>query len=125
MINGVSLFANVGIAETYLEEVGVKIVVANELLKERAIFYQHLYPKCKMIQGDITDKNIYDRLIAESKKENVEFLIATPPCQGMSLAGKKDENDKRNYLIEYAVSAILDLMPLQRSSTPFIWRIRI
>ena len=111
MINGVSLFANVGIAETYLEEVGVKIVVANELLKERAIFYQHLYPKCKMIQGDITDKNIYDRLIAESKKENVEFLIATPPCQGMSLAGKKDENDKRNYLIEYAVSAILDLMP--------------
>ena len=37
--------------------------------------------------------------------------MATPPCQGMSLAGKKDENDKRNYLIEYVVSAIKDLKP--------------
>ena len=111
MINGLSLFANVGIAETYLDKVGVNIVVANELLKERAEFYEHLYPKCLMICGDITERKIYDRIISESKKRNVEFLIATPPCQGMSLAGKKDENDKRNYLIEYAVSAILDLMP--------------
>ena len=42
MIKGLSLFANVGIAETYLKEVGVDIVVANELLKERAEFYKHL-----------------------------------------------------------------------------------
>ena len=89
MINGLSLFANVGIAETYLEEAGVKIVVANELLKERADFYSHLYPDCKMIQGDITDGNIYNRIIEESKKKKVDFIIATPPCQGMSLAGKK------------------------------------
>ena len=25
------------------------------------------------------------------------FLIATPPCQGMSIAGKKLENDSRNF----------------------------
>lgn len=111
MIKGLSLFANVGIAETYLSKVGVDIVVANELLEDRANFYKHLYPKCLMIQGDITNKEIYNRIINESKNHNVEFLMATPPCQGMSLAGKKDENDKRNYLIEYAVSAILDLMP--------------
>lgn len=111
MIKGLSLFANVGIAETYLNSVGVDIVVANELLEERAAFYKHLYPKCLMIQGDITDKSIYEEIINKSKEKNVEFIIATPPCQGMSLAGKKDENDKRNYLIEYAVSAILDLKP--------------
>jgi site-specific DNA-cytosine methylase len=43
-MNGLSLFANVGIAETYLHKVGVDIVVANELLEERAKFYRHLYP---------------------------------------------------------------------------------
>ena len=42
-MNGLSLFANVGIAETYLHEVGVDMVVANELLQERADFYQHLW----------------------------------------------------------------------------------
>lgn len=41
-MKGLSLFANVGIAETYLKEVGVDIVVANELLEPRAKFYTHL-----------------------------------------------------------------------------------
>ena len=39
-INAVSLFANVGLAETYLKEVGVNVVVANELLEERARFWR-------------------------------------------------------------------------------------
>ena len=42
-MKGLSLFANAGIAETFLADVGVDIVVANELLEERANFYRHLY----------------------------------------------------------------------------------
>lgn len=110
-MNGLSLFANVGIAETYLKEVGINVVVANELLQERADFYKHLYPECNMIVGDITNSKIYEKIIDDAKEKNIEFLLATPPCQGMSLAGKKDENDIRNYLIEYVVSAIKDLKP--------------
>ena len=30
-INALSLFANVGIAETYLDEVGINVVLANEI----------------------------------------------------------------------------------------------
>lgn len=110
-IKGLSLFSNVGIAETYLKEVGVDVVLANELIEERGKFYRHIYPECEMLIGDITDKNIYSNIIKKAKEQNVEFLLATPPCQGMSLAGKKDENDKRNYLIEYVVDAIHDLHP--------------
>ena len=33
MIKGLSLFANVGIAETYLKDVGIDIVVANETIE--------------------------------------------------------------------------------------------
>lgn len=110
-MNGVSLFANVGIAETYLKEVGVDIVVANELLPERARFYEHLYPECKMICGDITKADIYEQVIRSSRENNVEFLIATPPCQGMSIAGKSDPDDPRNYLVTYAANAIKDLKP--------------
>ena len=42
---GASLFSSAGIAETYFEEVGINIVAANELVQERADFYQALYPK--------------------------------------------------------------------------------
>jgi DNA (cytosine-5)-methyltransferase 1 len=110
-MNGLSLFANVGIAETYLHKVGVDIVVANELLEERAKFYRHLYPSCNMIQGDITNEDVYKSIIDESKRKNVEFILATPPCQGMSIAGYMLPEDPRNYLITYAVEAIKALQP--------------
>lgn len=111
MIKGLSLFANVGIAETYLDDVGVEIVVANEIEEKRADFYQHLYPSSKVITGDITENLIFEEVIEESKKRDVEFIIATPPCQGMSLAGSKDPDDERNYLIIWAVEAIKRLRP--------------
>ena len=110
-MNGLSLFANVGIAETYLDRVGVDIVVANELLPERARFYEHLYPKCRMICGDITKDEVYDEVIRIAKEKKIEFLMATPPCQGMSIAGKSDPEDPRNYLVIYAANAIKDLKP--------------
>lgn len=110
-MNGLSLFANVGIAETYLETEGVNIVVANELLPERARFYQHVHPECNMICGDITNEETYKNIIDYSKRHNVEFIIATPPCQGMSIAGQMDPEDPRNYLVTYAVRAIQDLQP--------------
>lgn len=111
MTNGLSLFANVGIAETYLKEVGVDIVLANELLEERANFYRYLYPDCMMVQGDITDTETFEFIASMAEEKNVEFIIATPPCQGMSLAGSKDPNDPRNYLITSAVKMIKRIKP--------------
>ena len=110
-LNGLSLFANVGVAETYLDELGIEIEVANELEPKRAKFYSHLYPKTNMIIGDITDEEIRKAIVLESKKNNVDFIIATPPCQGMSLAGKMDKFDKRNQLIYYAIEVIKKIKP--------------
>ena len=110
-MRGLSLFANVGLAETYLSEIGLDIVLANELLEERARFYSHLYPSCKMITGSITDENIYRTIISTAKEMGVEFIMATPPCQGMSIAGHNSKYDERNSLIKYAVDAILDIKP--------------
>ena len=110
-LKGISLFANVGVAETYLEEVGLDIVLANELDEKRARFYKHLYPNTEMIVGDITKKEIKQQLINKSKKYGIDFLIATPPCQGMSLAGKMDPTDERNQLISYAIDIIKELKP--------------
>ena len=105
------MFANVGIAETYLKEAGIDIVVANELEEKRANFYQFLYPEANMIIGDITDEKIFDEVYKASIENKVDFLIATPPCQGMSLAGKRNPLDKRNQLIYYAIEMIKKLKP--------------
>ena len=108
---GLSLFANVGIAETYLHELGIDIEVANEIDEARARFYTHLYPDADMITGDITDQEIFKKVIEKARAKKVDFIIATPPCQGMSLAGKMDQFDKRNQLVYYAIEAIKKLKP--------------
>ena len=109
-MKGLSLFSNVGIGETYLEQIGIEIIVANELLEDRAEFYKKVYPKTQMICGDITDPEIYSQIIESSR--GVDLLMATPPCQGMSAANAmKKPNDPRNSLIKKVVAAINDLDP--------------
>ena len=110
-LKGLSLFSNVGIAETYLKEAGIDILIANEIDETRAKFYKHLYPECDVINGDITKKDIQELIIKKSKELGIDFIIATPPCQGMSLAGKMDPSDKRNQLIYYAIEIIKKIKP--------------
>jgi DNA (cytosine-5)-methyltransferase 1 len=110
-LKGLSLFANVGIAETYFKDTGIDILIANEIDETRAKFYKHLYPECDVINGDITKEEIQKIIINKSEKMGVDFIIATPPCQGMSLAGKMDPSDKRNQLIYYAIEIIKKIKP--------------
>ena len=107
---GLSLFANVGIAETYLKEMGYPIVLANELLEERVKFYEHLHGH-EAIVGSITEPSVYDEIISKSKINGVNFILATPPCQGMSTAGHMKADDPRNTLIIKAMDAFKDLLP--------------
>lgn len=110
-LSALSLFANVGISECYLEESGLAVTVANELEAERGKFYRHVYPNTKMVVGDITDESVFNEVMSKSKEMKVDTILATPPCQGMSTAGKNDPTDSRNYLIVYAVKAIHHLNP--------------
>ena len=69
-----------------------------------------------MICGDITNKKIKETVLSTAKKVGVNFVLATPPCQGVSLIGKNKTNDDmlkddRNYLIFHALEIIDELNP--------------
>ena len=113
-----SLFANAGIGEYYLKSSGHRTVVANEMIKGRADFYKKLHPDTNMIQGDITNSAVFEAVIRASREANVNFILATPPCQGMSIASASGRNSKngaeidpRNYLIVKAIQAVQVLKP--------------
>lgn len=111
-IIGLSMFAGGGIAETYFEEAGIHIAVANEVSSERADFYRYTHPEACMICGDITDEEVFAEVIGKARTAHVNFIMATPPCQGMSTLGlKKYESDSRNSLVKYAIKAIKELAP--------------
>lgn len=109
--NILSLFANIGVAEAYLKDIGFHVAVANELIERRANLYSEIYPETNMICGDITSEEVYTKIIDASQKAKVDIIMATPPCQGMSTAGQQIEDDFRNTLVCPVIRAIKELKP--------------
>lgn len=110
-MKAVSLFSSAGIGNLYLNEIGIDVKLANELLPKRAKFYEEMNPSTKMICGDITEEKIKKK-INDSITKDMKLLIATPPCQGVSSLGKNKEQedwilDERNFLI-FNVFEIID-----------------
>lgn len=59
-----------------------------------------------MVCGDIRNINIFNTLLKLYFENDCDFLMSTPPCQWMSVAGKMDKYDPRNSLIIYTIDFI-------------------
>ncbi len=111
-MKSISLFACGGIGDLGLRHAGFDVIVANELIAERAEVFKYNFPDSHMIVGDIWEKQ--DEILSETKRrlgtEELDLVFATPPCQGMSKngrgkllnlarAGLRPEIDPRNLLV--------------------------
>lgn len=118
----ISLFSCAGIGCFGFKKAGFECVATNELV-ERRLNVQKFNQKCRFdsgyICGDITEKKTKDKIFLEIEKwkkfgnDRVDVLIATPPCQGMSVANhKKTENEiKRNSLVVESIYLIQKIRP--------------
>ena len=118
----ISLFSSAGVGCYGFKEANFECVATNEILEKR-LNIQRYNNKCKYdsgyLLGDIEDKKIEKQIIDEIKfwKKNekindIDVLIATPPCQGMSIANHKKKNEiNRNSLIVQSVKLIKKIMP--------------
>lgn len=70
------LFSCAGICEYYLPDIGVDVVLANELKPNRAKLHHALYPNCTMVIGDITKNSTQDKLAEIANREKPEILMA-------------------------------------------------
>lgn len=112
MKKAISLFSNAGIGDIGIESNGIEVIHANELLEERANTYRYNHKKTNVICDNILnlEKDSFNRL-KKGIKDDLFLLMATPPCQGVSSAGKRDKFDIRNQLIKPTIKAIKELFP--------------
>lgn len=109
----ISFFSNAGIGDLGIEKSGIDIVYANELLKERSFIYKHNHPHTYVHTGDINElnKENFNQIHTLLDGDECFLLVATPPCQGFSNAGKRDKFDIRNQLLKPVMSLIKEFKP--------------
>lgn len=123
-MKAVSLFSSGGIGDLALKKHSINIIVANELVEQRVQLHDRNFPETKMIQGDIW--RVHNQIVAAASSilagDELDFVLATPPCQGMSKngqgkllngirGGQKPKFDLRNQLIIPAIWVIKALRP--------------
>ena len=106
-----SLFSSAGIGESRLHEIDCNVVFANEILENRCNLFAKINPGTDIECSDISDINVRRKIIKILLDKKVDVIMATPPCQGMSVAGKNLLDDPRNHLITYAIDVIKKTKP--------------
>lgn len=114
-----SLFSSAGIGCYGFHQQGFECILTSELLDKRMKF-QKINSIGKFdeayLTGDIKNydlPNIINSNLKKVKSEKLDVLIATPPCQGISLANhKKNEKDlERNSLVVESIKCIDNIEP--------------
>ncbi len=120
--NYISLFSSAGIGCYGFKVENFECIATNELIPAR-MDIQKANNKCKYdsgyIVGDISTDQVKEKLYNEIKKwersegvKNIDVVVATPPCQGMSVANFKKKNEiERNSLVCHAIALIKNIRP--------------
>jgi len=118
----VSLFSSAGVGCLGFNLENFDCIATAELLPKR-LQIQKYNNVCSnedgYILGDLQDSNVQNAVLnaAEKwtklhKKSQIDVLIATPPCQGMSIANHKKKNElNRNSLVIESLELISKLLP--------------
>lgn len=122
-MNYISLFSSAGVGCFGFKEEGFEGIATSELI-ERRLDIQRFNNKVKYdegyILGDITQdeikKQLYDSIDLFKQKENVDdvdVIIFTPPCQGMSVANhyNRDGSIDRNSLVVESLEIVNKVKP--------------
>lgn len=123
MATYVSLFSSAGVGDFGFKQEKFDCIATNEFIPRR-LEVQKANNKCLRdsgyVEGDIQQDEVKNKIFNEIKwwqknkgVKNVDVVIATPPCQGMSVANlKKNKKDiNRNSLVIEAIEMIIKIKP--------------
>ncbi|WP_312444677.1 DNA cytosine methyltransferase [Lacrimispora sp.] len=105
-MTAVSLFTGAGGMDVGFERAGIKVIFANEIVKEAAETYKANHPRCNIVNDDIN--NVIDTM---DQYRGVDLVFGGPPCQGFSVAGKMDPDDERSKLIFTFLDVVEKVLP--------------
>jgi len=104
------LFCGCGGLSYGFEKAGFDVLYGIDSWSDALKTFSFNHKESKAIQEDLGSKNVLE-LIKENKIKSVDLIIGGPPCQGFSIAGKRDVNDERNLLYKSFLDFVDELKP--------------
>ena len=105
----ISLFSGCGGFSLGASAAGFKIKGFLELEKSAVEIYKKNFHSSELLGLDINDIKL--EIIKKKFQNKIDLVIGGPPCQGFSLAGKRDAKDERNYLYKKYLDLVLTIKP--------------
>jgi len=103
------LFCGAGGLSKGFEMAGFKIVAGVDNDEHSLKTYSMNHKGTLAIKHDLS-MNLFDK-IDQIRYENIDVLIGGPPCQGMSIAGKRISDDPRNKLYKAYIDIVKHFQP--------------
>lgn len=109
----IDLFSGAGGLSLGFEMAGFKPQVGVEFNHECVQTYKKNHPNTTIIEKDIrlVETDSITKILEDSNFQQVDVITGGPPCEGFSLAGKRDVNDPRNKLFNEYIRFVEDLRP--------------
>lgn len=109
-LNVLDLFCGAGGLSCGFKQAGFNIILGVDNDKDALETFKLNHPESKTILGDISkiNKREIEKITGKIK---IDVIVGGPPCQGFSMAGRRDPGDKRNTLIEEYLNLVSEINP--------------
>ncbi|MBO1050886.1 MULTISPECIES: DNA cytosine methyltransferase [unclassified Dolichospermum] len=106
----VDLFCGAGGITQGLFQAGFTPLASVEISQVASATHKKNFPQCHHFCGDIEQFSAQDWL-QQIGSPDVNVVVGGPPCQGFSVAGKRDPKDPRNRLFYEFVRVVSEIRP--------------
>lgn len=122
----IDLFCGCGGMAEGIMKAGFDIVFSNDISEYASLTYKKRHEQLGLIEGknyifcqndirNINGKFIFDSIRSlpcfYNKDVSIDAVFGGPPCQGFSMAGRRDSNDPRNFLFKEYIRVISEVLP--------------
>lgn len=106
----VDLFSGCGGLSRGFIDAGYNVVLGVDNNKAALETFKINHIGAEILNLDLFDKKAIDK-VRETVNGGVDVIVAGPPCQGFSLTGTRNFDDKRNQLYLSVIEAVKELRP--------------
>lgn len=110
-MNAIDLFAGCGGLSRGFMDAGFSIAVGVDNDQAALNTFAKNHNGAIALNADLSNPQTFEKIREAAKGRNIDVIIAGPPCQGFSLTGPRNFDDKRNKLYLAVFDAVKEYQP--------------